>query len=90
VTGCAGTSRGNCTIRQSKRSKERSSGLWRGPARHCELPVRRRIARLQDTDTGMGGASLGEAASSSRKILIRAAITEMTTGPIKMPINPNT
>ena len=32
----------------------------------------------------LGGASL--AVSSSLSILIRAAITEMTTGPIKIPI----
>ena len=35
------------------------------------------------------GAFLDDAVSSSLSMLIRAAISEMTTGPIKIPMNPN-
>lgn len=49
-------------------------------------PVRRRACRLHSYD----GAVAVDAASSSRSMLISAVITEMTTGPTKIPMNPNT
>jgi len=47
-----------------------------------------RLTRLH-MEAALEGAFLDDAVSSSLSMLIRAAISEMTTGPIKIPMNPN-
>ena len=47
-----------------------------------------RLARLH-MEAVLEGAFLDDAVSSSLSMLTRAAISEMTTGPIKIPMNPN-
>jgi hypothetical protein len=47
-----------------------------------------RLTRLH-MDAVLEGAFLDDAVSSSLSMLIRAAISEMTTGPTKIPMNPN-
>jgi hypothetical protein len=47
-----------------------------------------RFTRLH-IEAVLEGAFLDDAVSSSLSMLIRAAISEMTTGPIKIPMNPN-
>jgi hypothetical protein len=46
-----------------------------------------RLTRLH-MEAVLEGAFLDDAVSSSLSMLIRAAISEMTTGPIKIPMNP--
>ena len=64
----------------------RLNGFWHVqdvPARVSTSP---RAARHNLVVSG----TLGDIDSSSRNMMIRAAITEMSTGPINIPINPNT